>query len=186
MERLNLPLIILLSTFFTGCSSSLFYEKIKEMDKIDEASSKEEISIHYIKNKKIDIDKYVFSFLKKELKNTSNIYYLLTPVYGEDDYYTIFASIYDVDNDVYYYLKNEDFFSKKIFLIENKDQKSHLEFERIINDFNKKKCQILKNRIHTLRETELYEITLEYLYKIDLKNDIYEKCIFKNVSYYEF
>ncbi|MDN3706034.1 hypothetical protein QW060_02685 [Myroides ceti] len=186
MERLNILKAFIICCLLMSCSSSDFYKKIQTLDKSLKNDSEQDLYIYSLKKDKIDIDKYIFRFLKKELKNTSNIYYLLTPIYGEDDYDIIFASVYDVDNDVYYYLENEDFFSKKISLIENRDQKSHLEFEKIINDFNKNKCQILKNRIHTLRETELYEITLKYLYKIDLKNDIYEKCSFKNVSYYEF
>ena len=98
MERLNILKAFIICCLLMSCSSSDFYKKIQTLDKSLKNDSEQDLYIYNLKKDKIDIDKYIFRFLKKELKNTSNIYYLLTPVYGEDDYDIIFASVYDVDN----------------------------------------------------------------------------------------
>lgn len=177
MERLNLPLIILLSTFFTGCSSSLFYEKIKEMDKINEASSKEEIAIHYIKNKKIDIDKYVFSFLKKELKNTSHIYYFIQPTYIHNDFNRINIIVFDVDHKKYYYLQNKSFFSKKIISINELNVFDEEYYKYIYELFNNESCDELV-RIGTENNESGGN---EVIYEINFKKNVIRKCNYPSV-----
>lgn len=93
MERLNkMGLIVILFALISSCSAS--YKFNREIKKLDNANS----LFTFKENKRI------FKYLKKELNNSTTIYYITSTIDGENDVEGITASIFDEEKNTFYNL----------------------------------------------------------------------------------
>lgn len=188
MDRLKISLVLLLIGCFTACTAPKFYKEIKEIDKEQINRSKEDRRIWEIKKDHIDIDKYFLRFLKEELKDTNHIYYWCLPMMDNAGFDRIDACIYDVDNNKYYYLTNNDYFSKKINIQDVSEEMVLLYYKIIYEHFTNGNCEKLK----ALGELGTDASTLlgtQAIYEIDLKNNFIKKCSFLEIldqNYYPY
>lgn len=181
MEKLKIIFLGLISLLLFNCGSHNATKFYKAIMKNDNDIPKEKVidsNIYYGKKEFGDPDRDVLSLLKKQLKNTNHIYYTYIPeVRGYIPHYSINVYVYDVDNDISYFIKQKDNKLKEFELGKMFDEYDVFRNNFIVEQIKNNNCDSILSI-----KREFSDEVGQVVYDINLKEKTVNRCSFNRLS----